>query len=230
MGQVNLLRAANFKGDLGNMEALQGLFPGLDETHDAQDAEALRRGVSFHLAESFFRTEGESQVHGQLMRMAVQRAGELEGEAAEVNQAVVVADEEVGVDQILSAVSALREIVMEARVSVPQGLSMLASGMCEFSGGKAAMHEAIRQVYPGIGEEEAVAVAGRTVSYLRQFSGLVVNDVLREIGAEWILNSGPAYLEQLRAAELEYHEPDDSDDEIDEDELDYEPAALDFRI
>jgi hypothetical protein len=236
-GEANLIRAAHFTGDLRNQEALGGLFPELSERYEPADAATLRGGIGNHLVERFTGNEAEGQastLHGQLMRVAVQRAAQTEGEVYDAHQALAVAGEEVGVDQMLLAVAALRDVVNQAQIPLAQGLSMLGAGLCEFNVGLSAVHEAIRQVYPGSDEQAVDAMTERTINYLRQFSGQVVNQVIQEVGNEWLRDHGQDYLAQMAADGQDYDGDDDLDGEfepIDEpgDDLGADDT-FDFRI
>ncbi|OWJ92864.1 hypothetical protein B6S59_18065 [Pseudomonas sp. A46] len=224
VSQANLIRAGHVRGNLHNQEALRDLFPALDEQYGPADAETLRAGIAMHLASRFFRPEGEeSPLHEQLLRTAVLRAAEVEGELIQAFQAPAVAREEVGVDEMLIAVNALQEVTDGADLSLVPGLMMIAQGACEFNVGLTPIQQVIRGLYPEIDTAGLNAITERTLAYLHQFNGQVVNQVFQEIGNDWLQQNALEYLNARGGHELDY----DGDDDLDHDEPEYqEPAAI----
>ena len=223
ISQANLIRAGHVRGNLHNQDALRDLFPTLDEQYGPADAEALRGGIALHLASRFFQPEGEeSPLHEQLLRTAVLRAAEVEGEIIQGFQPLAVGDEEVGIDEMLIAVNALQEVTDGAQLPLARGLMMIAQGACEFNVGLTPIHQVIQDLYPDIDAAGLNAITERTLAYLHQFNGQVVNQVFQEIGNNWLQQNALEYLSARDGDELDYDE-----NNLDHDEPEhFEPAPI----
>lgn len=214
LSQANLIRAGHVRGSLMDDAALSDLFPQLVDQYGPDSARELRGGIASHLAERFFLPDGqESEIHQQLLRVAVMRSAEVEGEWEPLAN-IAERGEVVGVDQMLVAVNAIQDVTRGAGLSLPQGLMMIGHGACEFSVGLAPIHQVIRDLHPGVDDAQVSLLTERTLGYLHQFNGQVVNQVLQEIGNEWLAENAEAYLAG------HHHEIDDEDDL----ELDYDAA------
>lgn len=194
LSQANLIRAGHVRGSLMDDAALSDLFPQLVEQYGPDSARELRGGIALHLASRFFLPEGqESGIHQQLLRVAVMRSAEVEGEVQPLTQ-IAVREEVVGVDQMLVAVNAIQDVTRGAGLPLSQGLMMIGHGACEFNVGLAPIHQVIRDLHPGIDDMQVSLLTERTLGYLHQFNGQVVNQVLQEIGNEWLAEHADAYL------------------------------------
>ncbi|OKS78841.1 hypothetical protein PsaNZ64_00740 [Pseudomonas syringae pv. actinidiae] len=205
LSQANLIRAGHVRGSLMDDAALADLFPQLVDQYGPDSARELRGGIAFHLASRFFLPEGqESGIHQQLLRVAVMRSAEVEGELQPLTQ-IAVREDVVGVDQMLVAVNAIHDVTRGANLPLSQGL-MIGHGACEFNVGLAPIHQVIRDLHPDADDMQVSLLTERTLGYLHQFNGQVVNQVLQEIGNEWLAENAEAYLAG------QHHEVDQDDD------------------
>lgn len=212
LSQANLIRAGHVRGSLMDDAALADLFPQLVDQYGPDSARELRGGIAFNLASRFFLPEGqESGIHQQLLRVAVMRSAEVEGELQPLTQ-IAVREDVVGVDQMLVAVNAIQDVTRGAGLPLSQGLMMIGHGACEFNVGLAPIHQVIRELHPGADDMQVSLLTERTLGYLHQFNGQVVNQVLQEIGNEWLAENAEAYLAG------QYHDVDQGDDQDLDDE------------
>ncbi len=230
MSQINLLRSGFVTADMSNRSSYEQLFPAVLENNDPEDGQILLSGVRSHLVGRFMDQDGPDFVR-QFMRVAVERGMAADGDLIDAYQPVVVPNEEVGVDHILHAVNALTEVVRAAGLPLARGLSMLGAGGCAFDGGQAAFQSVIREVAPNIAPQDMGQAINKTLAYMHQFNGDLVNDVVREVGNDWLANEGPAYLENYHAEMAIGHDDDiDYDDEDGpdfHDDVDAEDEGLD---
>lgn len=217
MREVNSIRSGFVSADLTNEVSYEQLFPEVAERFGPEDGPVVLGGLRSHVVGLFSNAAHASGSIRRFVDVLLQRASEFDG--ADVRQdLVVVGGERLTAEHILHAVDAMSRVTDSAGMELQRGLKMILGGYCEFVGGAAALAGYIREMNPAVTLPELQVLAGRAQSYLAQFGGDLVNDVIRDIGCEWVANHAAAYLEAERRVEYD-DEPDDDDFEYYEDEM-----------